>query len=382
MQITRLTWTPYRLQFAGAFGTARSNLRVREGVIIRLETDSGLTGLGEAAPLPEFGGGYPADVVGWLAQLAPEITGQPVSTLETQLTGLLDKGGPGAAATACGLETAAFDILAQAANLPLAQWLATFGGSPAKTAAKTVPVNATIGQPDLLAACEAARQAMLAGFRCIKLKVGLANSLAGEVARVEAVRQASGPLVTLRLDANGGWKVRQAIEILQALEQFDLELIEQPVAAADLTGLAEVRRQVKIPIAADEPVTGVAAARAIIAAGAADFLVIKPMVVGGLRAGLQIIELAQAAGLGCFVTTTIDSGVGIAAALHLAANLAVPIPYCGLATAALLTGSLVQQVPPVEGGQMIVPTRPGLGVDLLFKDTARPGQSWPPNSMT
>jgi o-succinylbenzoate synthase len=341
-------------------------LRVREGLIIRLETDSGLTGLGEAAPLPEFGGGYPADVVRWLAQLAPEITGQPVSMLEVRLAGLRDRGGPGAAATACGLETAAFDILAQAANLPLAQWLATISGSPSHTAAKTVPVNATIGQPDLQAACEAARQAVLAGFRCIKLKVGLASSLAGEVARVGAVREALGPLVKLRLDANGGWTVAQAINILQALEQFDLELVEQPVAAADLAGLAEVRRRVRIPIAADEPVTGITATRAIIVAEAADFLVIKPMVVGGLRAGLQIIKLAQAAGLGCFVTTTIDSGVGIAAALHLAANLAAPVPYCGLATAALLTGSLVQQVPPVEDGQMLVPQRPGLGVDLLL----------------
>lgn len=366
MKITGLKWMPYRLPFAGAFGTAQANLRLREGFIIRLETDSGLVGLGEAAPLPEFGGGYPADVERWLSQLKPGLVGQSLEVIETRLAGLLEKGGPGAAATAFGLETAAFDIQAQSANLPLAQWLGTISGnSRGQNSAETVPVNATIGQPDHQAAAKAARQAVEAGFRCIKLKVGLESSLAGEVARVGAVRQAIGPQITLRLDANGGWTVPQAVETLQALTQFALELIEQPVAASDLTGMAQVRRQVKVPVAADEPVTSLAAAKAIIQAGSADYLVIKPMMVGGLRVGLQIIELAQSAGLGCFVTTTLDSGVGIAAALHLAANLPRPIPYCGLATAALLTGTLVQNVPLVENGNMLVPRRPGLGVELL-----------------
>jgi o-succinylbenzoate synthase len=366
MKISGLHWTPYRLPFAEAFGTAQANLRVREGFIIRLDTDSGLTGLGEAAPLPEFGGGYPADVERWLAGWAPEITGQPLANIEPLVAGLLAKGGPGAAATAFGLETAAFDVLAQAANLPLSQWLATnLINSPDHSATKTVPVNATIGQPQQQAASEAARQAVAAGFRCVKLKVGMAATVAGEVARVGAVRQAIGPLVKLRLDANGGWTVPQAVETLKALEQFDLELVEQPVAPVDLAGMARVRREVTIPLAADEPVTSLEAARAIIRAESADCLVIKPMVVGGLRVGLEIMELARAAGLGCFVTTTIDSGVGIAAALHLAANLLEPIPYCGLATASLLTGTLVKQVPLVEGGRMAVPRKPGLGMELL-----------------
>lgn len=368
MIITGLKWIPYRLPFAGIFGTAQANLRVREGFIICLETDSGLVGLGEAAPLSEFGAGYPADVDRWLSHLRPGLIGQPLAVIETHLALLLEKGGPGVAATAFGLETAAFDVLSQAADLPLSDWLAAITiNSRGRHSAKTVPVNATIGQPDNQAACDAAHQAVATGFRCVKLKVGMESMVAGEVARVGAVREAIGPEVKLRLDANGGWKVPQAIETLRALEQFDLELVEQPVAATDLSGMADVRRSINnnILIAADEPVTSLAAARAIIQAGAAGCLVIKPMVVGGLRAGLQIIELAQAAGLDCFVTTTLDSGVGIAAALHLSAKLPDPMPYCGLATASLLTGTLVQELPPVENGDMLVPQRPGLGVDLL-----------------
>ncbi|MBN9392698.1 MAG: mandelate racemase/muconate lactonizing enzyme family protein [Chloroflexi bacterium] len=354
------------MPFAGAFGTAQAALKVREGFILRLGTAEGLVGLGDAAPLPEFGGGYPADVERWLVNLAPGLPGKSPEVVNSLVTHLLEKGGPGAAATAFALETAAFDVLSQAAGLPLSDWLASNFDLLSQETSKSVPVNATIGQPDNEVAAQAARQAVEAGFSCVKLKVGLAKSVAGEVERVGKVRQAIGPGVKLRLDANGGWSVTQAIETLNALEQFDLELVEQPVTAIDVDGLAQVRRTVKMPIAADEPVTSLNTACRIIEAKAADFLVIKPMVVGGLRAGLEISKLARAAGVGAIVTTTIDSAVGIAAALHLAANLPAPVPYCGLATAPLLTGPLVEMAPAVVEGQMLVPSKPGLGIDLNF----------------
>jgi o-succinylbenzoate synthase len=366
MKITGLKWFPYRLPFAGAFGTAQAALKVREGFIVRLETGPGLIGLGDAAPLPEFGDGGPADVERWLAELVPELAGQTLAAVGPVVSRLLEVGGPGAAATAFALETAAFDVLAQAAGLPLCSWLAAKSGKLSQTVSFSVPVNATIGQPDTAAACEAASQAVASGFGCVKLKVGMETSVAGEVERVEKIRQAIGPDVRLRLDANGGWTVPQALETLAALAQFDLELVEQPVAASNLEGLARVRRAARMPVAADEPVKSLEAARNIIRAGAADWLVIKPMVVGGLEAGLEIIKLAHAAGVGCFVTTTIDSAVGIAAALHLAANLPAPLPYCGLATASLLTGPLVENAIPVVAGQMQVPRKPGLGIELPF----------------
>jgi o-succinylbenzoate synthase len=366
MKITGLKWYPYRLPFAGAFGTAQAALKVREGFILRLETTERLVGLGDAAPLPEFGGGYPQDVERWLVELAPDLPGQSPCAINSLVTRLLETGGPGAAATAFALETASFDVLSQAAGLPLSEWLAANFDTPSPISSRSVPVNATIGQPANEAAAETARQAVEVGFGCVKLKVGMAKSVAGEVERVEKIRQAIGPGINLRLDANGGWSVAQAIETLTALAQFDLEMVEQPVTAANVAGLAQVRRAVKVPIAADEPVTSLNAARRIIEAGAADFLVIKPMVVGGLRAGLEISKLARAAGIGSIVTTTIDSAVGIAAALHLAANLPAPIPYCGLATAPLLTGLLVEMAPPAVKGQMLVPAKPGLGIDLTF----------------
>jgi L-alanine-DL-glutamate epimerase-like enolase superfamily enzyme len=376
MFIKTISWEPFRLPFAGAFGTARANLAVREGCIIRLETDNGLIGLGEASPLPEFGGGTLADVLRLLEKWWPRLIGGPVAnTLD-----MIRVQGPGANAFLCGLDTALCDVLAQSEGLRLAEWLGGFAPARMKDADSGagisspliphpssftgVPVNATIGAPGNARAVALAQKAVAEGFECVKLKVGLAADISGEVARVGAVRAAIGDEIKLRLDANGGWTVGQAIATLHKLEHFNLELVEQPVAAHNLAGMAQVRKMVDISLAADEAVTDEASARAVIEAGAADILVIKPMMVGGLRAGRKLIELAQSAGLRAFVTTTIDSGVGIATALHLAATLPEPRLACGLATASLLEGSLVKELPEIRNGRMYLPDKPGLGVDL------------------
>src|SRR5262249_50094055 len=155
---------------------------------------------------------------------------------------------------------------------------------------------------------------------------------AAELARIAAIRATLGADVRLRIDANAAWDVPEAIAIIRAAERYQLELVEQPVA--DLAGMAQVRAASPTPIAADESVGGPPHATKVIAAGAADVLVIKPMMAGGLRRARAIIVQAQLAGLQALVTTTIDAGVGVAAALHLAATLP-PQLACGLATGPL-----------------------------------------------
>jgi o-succinylbenzoate synthase len=349
-----LTYRPFELAFSEAFGTARAVLKGRAGVIVRLDTEDGLVGLGEASPLPEFGGGTQQDVLSLLMNWWPVVRACPIEEALKRLDLKL----PGAAALHCGIDTALCDIEAQRQSKRLAEWLA--GG----TVPESIPVNFTIASQGNTEAVSLARKAVASGYKYIKLKVGMAADVAGEVARVGSVREAIGDGVKLRLDANGPWTVEQAIATLEALAPFDLELVEQPVPAADLAGMAQVRRAVNVPIAADEAVTDLASARAVIEAGAADILVIKPMMVGGLRPGREIIKLAQVAGLKAFVTTTIDSGVGIAAALHLAATLPQPSMACGLATARLLESTLVKELPEISNGRMFLPQKPGLGVEL------------------
>ena len=139
--------------------------------------------------------------------------------------------------------------------------------------------------------------------------------------------------------------------------------------------MARIRKSVHTPIAADESVGGPQQAAQVIAASAADVLVIKPMMAGGLRRARAIIAQAQRAGLQTLVTTTIDAGVGVAAALHLAATLPTPLA-CGLATGALLVGDLLAQPIVVRNGALHVPDQPGLGVRMDERQMALYASGW------
>jgi L-alanine-DL-glutamate epimerase-like enolase superfamily enzyme len=318
-----------------------------------------VVGLGEASPHPALGDAALGELEAMLEALAPRLIGAEVACLG-------DFGADLAPALACGLDIAALDALARSRGLPLARLLS-------ETVRASVPVNATIAaESDSEATAEAAA-AREAGFRCVKLKVGMARSLEKERRRVAAVRASLGLEIALRLDANGAWDAERAVCAIRSLAEFGLELVEQPVVPGDLEGLARVRAACGVPIAADEDVTDAAAAARLLEAGAADCLVLKPMVVGGLRAALGITELARRAGASVIVTTTVDAGVGTAAALHLAAALPAKGPAHGLATGSLLAADIVARPLAVRAGRMALPEGPGLAVELDEGALARYG---------
>jgi O-succinylbenzoate synthase len=181
-----------------------------------------------------------------------------------------------------------------------------------------VPVNALVETPEF-------DPAALAGYPAVKVKAGRHDPRA-DVEVVAAVRDAVGPSVALRIDANGVWDVDSAIDVITRLAGYDLELVEQPVASLD--ELARVRRRVDVPIAADESVRSVEDALRVAASEAADAVVLKVQPLGGVRAALRV---ADAAGVPAAVTSMRETSVGIAAGLALAAALP-DLPYaCGLA---------------------------------------------------
>jgi len=356
VRVHSLRWRAFELSVRGQFATARGTLTCRQGVIVQLTTDTGVVGLGEASPLPKGANQEVQSVHAVLTALTPALIGERLDALE-EFSPV-----PGAdvevmAAVRCALDVAVCDALARATEIPVAALL-----TPDVT--RLVRVNATIGAASAAGVSQAALQARAAGFGCVKLKVGMARSLEEECERVAAVREAVGSHMLLRLDANGAWEVDEAIRSIQALESDSLEFVEQPVKPGNLHAMRRVREAVRTPIAADEDVTNYEAACRILQGAAAQILVIKPMVLGGLRPARRIIELAQAAGVTTVVTTTIDSGVGTAAALHLAATLPHGSPACGLATANLLTTDLLVHPLPVRDGSMALPAVPGLGIEL------------------
>ncbi|KAB8141645.1 o-succinylbenzoate synthase [Chloroflexia bacterium SDU3-3] len=368
MIIQRILLRTYRIPYQATFTTAHGSEQWREGVLLEIDMGDGLTGLGEAAPVAAFGGGSAAQALAVARAIAARALGQPLA-LADRLLAALDYSRPGVSAAACAFDTAIHDIRARQAKLPLAHLLTP-------EAPASVTVNATIGGLPSEAACESARQAVGLGFGTIKLKVGVAASPQGEIERIKAVRAAIGPDVKLRLDANGAWDAPTAIAILHTFAPYNIELLEQPVPADDLWGMAQVRAASVVPIAADEALTGPEQARQIIQRQAADILVVKPMCAGGIGRAREIAQIGLEAGLGVFVTSTIESGVGVAAALHVAAALPTHALACGLATGALLAGNLLRHALPVRMGRMALPAEHGLGVALDDVQLGRWASPW------
>ncbi|UOQ57409.1 o-succinylbenzoate synthase [Leucobacter allii] len=235
-----------------------------------------------------------------------------------------------------------------------------------------IAVNATV--PAVPAAAVPGILARFPGCRTAKVKVAeRGQTLAEDAARVGAVRAALGPDALIRIDANGGWTVAEALAALEALAPVGLDYAEQP--CADVPGLAAVRlglraRGIPVRIAADESVRKAEDPLAVARAGAADLLVVKAQPLGGIGRALGIVAEA---GLPVVVSSALDTSVGIAMGLRLAAALpdGALAGACGLGTAALLAGDVVADpLLPVDGA--IAVRRPALDPERLERHRARP----------
>jgi o-succinylbenzoate synthase len=197
-----------------------------------------------------------------------------------------------------------------------------------------VPVNAVIPPLNPVEAADLAKEATGQGVSCLKVKVGVGDDLG----RVSEVRNAVGSGVKIRVDANGAWDLDTARQRLSAMARYDLELAEQPVAS--LEDLARLRRLVEVPLAADEAVRDSDDARRLAQLGAADALVVKVQPLGGVKAALTVVE---AAGTPAIVTSMLETSVGLAAGVALAAVLP-ELPFaCGLDTATLLAADVTRE---------------------------------------
>jgi O-succinylbenzoate synthase len=240
------------------------------------------------------------------------------------------------------------------------------GGWPAPLR-DSVPVNVTVPAvgPGLAYEIVAA-----SGCRTAKVKVAERGQSPGEdVERVAAVRDAldaAGPGGRIRVDANGGWSVDEAARMLRALARYSLEYAEQPCAT--LEELAAVRRLIDIPVAADESIRKAEDPLRVRAAGAADIVMVKVQPLGGVRAALRV---AEACGLPVVVSSAVDTSVGLAAGVALAAALP-ELPYaCGLATMSLLAGDVTAE-PLAESGGRLQVRRPEVDPDALARWEADP----------
>ncbi len=304
------------LHFAPAVHTSYGELRSRELLELRLTDADGLVGRGEAAPLERYDGVSLEDVrsalVAYRSVLEPAGADSAPAALLEACRARADV--PHALAA---VDLALWDLAGQRAGRPVSELLCA-------EPAAAIEVNATITAPDRRGAASAAAAAVRDGYRCVKLKVGLAD----DAGRVAAVRAAIGPDVALRLDANGAWTVEEAQRMIAALAPAGLELVEEPVRGLGATRM--LRDLVAVRIAIDET----ASLAGALTGGVADAVCLKIARCGGISGLLAAAALVRASGAEVYLASTFDGPLGIAAGLHAAAALA-PLPPCGLATLGL-----------------------------------------------
>ncbi len=358
MRIEEIETVTYSLPFAAPYVTARGSIDERQMVLLRLHTDAGFEGLGEAVPLALRGDKPLHAVAAEVEDAARRLTGLNLEealddprafavTTRVEL-GLARRVSP---ATSAALECAIFDVVAKAADIPM--W--KLAGAQEASA---IRCNATLaaGPPHEVAA--RAAEWVADGFTTVKLKLGAGED---DIATVEAVREAVGRDVAIRVDANEAWNPRLATDLLNSIAPFKIELAEQPVSG--LRAMARVAASTEVPLAADESVSSEAEAHRAAQRRSCRFATAKLSKVGGAGAARQIAQV-----LPTYLSSALDGPVGIAAAAHTAQILrhdgTDPGLAHGLATQRLFAGAIASRECELRDGDLHLPDGPGLGVEL------------------
>lgn len=357
MRIASVVLQPFSLPLRVPLQTARGTIVARTGFVVRLIAEDGTEGLGEAVAHPHDGAVAPAMLHRDLERAATWLSGADLAVADE----LTDAVGALGGAAAMGLDMALHDLIARRRGVAVAEVL---GG-----ARVAVEASALLEDDVVVAAAGAAA----AGFRVGKLKAG--PDVDATVALVRRIARVA-PRLALRIDANGAWDVARTCRAAALLDPGRIAWLEQPVPADDAGALAAACRHARERghrVAADESVRGPDDVRRIARERAADVIVVKLVQVKGLRRAVASARVAREAGLDVVVTSGLESSLGTAAALHLAAALAsrteAPLP-AGVATTGLLAGDLVER-PVAAAWSLTLPPGPGLGVTLAPRWRAR-----------
>ncbi|MFC2948890.1 dipeptide epimerase [Virgibacillus sediminis] len=340
------------------FKTALRTVTVAETVIVKITDAEGNIGWGEAPPTHVITGDSVKSVEFAVNQVfKPLIEGESIKHRE-RLFEKLDGSMVGNTSAKAAVDMALYDLAAQAAGMPLVNFLGGYAGSVETD--YTVSVNS----PEEMAAH--AGEYTADGFSILKVKVGK-DEVEEDIKRIQAIRRKIGSGVQIRLDANQGWSPKEAVKAIRKMEDLglDIELVEQPVKAHDIDGLKYVTQHTDSLIMADESVFSAKDAKRVLVEGAADLINIKLMKAGGIHEALKIAKLADVFGVECMVGSMIETEIGITAAAHFAASQPNITRYDFDAPLMLIgnlveDGGLAYQRSTIDLGE-----RPGLGIYKL-----------------
>ena len=343
---------PFDIKLVSPFVISIGKMDSATDVLVRVRTDAGIVGIGEACPFPPITGETQETNIAAARSLRDMFVGRDPLAIEAFVrgAGTVVHTNPSIVAA---FDMALYDILGKAAGLPVYRLL---GGDRTRFA---TDITVSLETPENMAA--EAKTYAERGYRTIKVKVG--QDVALDTARIKGIREAVGDKVALRIDANQGWTVPQAKDALERLAEFRIEFCEQPVLASDVAGLREVRRESPIPIMADEALFGASDAIKLIREEACDYFNIKLMKAGGIFNSVKIAHIADAANIKCMVGCMLESRLALTAAAHVVASNA-NIWFADL------DGNSEHVVDPIVDGvklerdELVLPDKPGLGCDV------------------
>ncbi|NME99955.1 mandelate racemase/muconate lactonizing enzyme family protein [Aneurinibacillus aneurinilyticus] len=337
------------------FKTALRTVVNAESILVKVTTESGLAGWGEAPSTVVITGDSLDSIEAAIMHvMRPQLIGQNLLSHE-RIFHIIHQSMVGSSSAKAALDMALYDILAQRCGLPLYQFL---GGYRSEIETDyTVSVNS----PEEMG--EDAVRYIEAGFNVLKIKVGKDN-IHEDIARIKEIRGRVGSQVKIRLDANQGWQVKDAVRSIRKMEEMglDIELVEQPVKAYDLEGLKMVTDAVDTLIMADESVFSPMQAFEVLKHRAADLINIKLMKAGGIYKAQMINYMAEECGVECMVGSMIESRLAVTAAAHFAAS-KKNITRFDFDAPLMMAQDMVNGGVQYEGRVLTLPDKPGLGID-------------------
>jgi L-alanine-DL-glutamate epimerase-like enolase superfamily enzyme len=368
MKITAIETYPVRIPLKPErrMITALGEHVVSDYLVVRVLTDAGIEGAGEATVMPRWSG----ETI-WGAQaivdriLGPAVIGADPADI-AEIDRRMDRTCRHNWFAKAAIEMACWDIAGKAAGKPVYELL---GGAVRPL---TVRSRFSLGAYEPDRARRRAEELVAAGFTTIKVKVG--GRAEEDIARVRAVREAIGPELALTIDANCGWDVETAIHCVNALEDCRIALDEQPTPDGDYAGMARVRRETKPPVMADDCCFDLAHARELLRGECCDAISVYPGKNGGLRKSRQIVDLAARHGVACSIGSNLEWDLGTAAMMHLivsSPNMRVEEIPGDVLGPDYHEFSIARDPIRIEGPLTTITDRPGLGVEVDWEVVRR-----------
>jgi len=362
MKITSVDCHMVTIPYKNPYRMAPGETRHKKQIIIVVDTDEGISGIGEAGvTLVERGGETQEAIFITLKKyFAPIIIGMDPFEIGKIIQKLEDfnQGRTGFLCAKAGVDQAVYDIVGKATNQPIAKLLGGIYRS-------NFQVSRSLGVKPPKEMAEYALRLKGLGCAMQTVKVGFGNPKE-DIDRVAAVRDAVGPDYPIEVDVNGAYTVEVAIPTLRKMTRYGIEAVEQPVAWWDLKGMRDVRMALDTPITADESAWTPYDVMNIAKEGAADTICLKPIKNGGLFLSMRMAEIADAAGMGVLVGSKHPLSPGTSALMHLVA--AVPAMHAimgyGSPLERLVDDICVKPIEMNPDGTVDLPTGPGLGVEL------------------